>query len=109
MVGDVERINSSLAAVVAALDPSAVPESSVVELLDAFDQIERLAAGAKTSLARRLEDTVEWQRSGSLTPAEFLAARSGTSVSAAKDTLTTSDRIVELPVVEAAVRGGELS
>ena len=109
MVGDVQRIKSTLATLVADLNPSSVHASSVVELFEAFDQIERLASCAKTLLARRLEDTSEWRRSGHLSAAEFLAAKSGTSITAAKDTLATSEKIAELPVVEQALRDGQLS
>ena len=56
-----------------------------------------------------LEDTAEFRRSGSLSPAEFVASKSGTSISAAKDTVATSVKIAELPVVEQALRDGRLS
>ena len=104
-----QRIKSSLAAVVAELNPSSVPASSVLGLFEEFDQIERMASCAKTLLARRIDDTPEWRRSAHLSPAEFLAAKSGSSISAAKDTLATSEKVVALPVVEQALRGGELS
>ena len=109
MVGAVAEISSSLAAVVADLNPSSVPASSVVELFDGFDQIERLASCAKTLLARRLEDTAELRRSGHLSAAEFLAAKAGTSVGAAKDALATSEKVADLPVVEQALRDGALN
>ena len=106
MVGDVDRIKSTLAAVVAELNPSSVPAASVVRLFEDFDQIERLASCAKTLLACRLEDTPEWARSGFLSPADFVAAKSGSSVGAAKDTLATSAKVAVLPVVEQALRAG---
>src|SRR5437868_4549548 len=58
MVGGLERIETQLVSVVADLNPSSVHSSSVVGLIEAFDRIERLASGAKTLLARRIEDTV---------------------------------------------------
>jgi len=109
MVGEVRSIKSSLASMVADLQPSSVHVSSVVGLVDEFDQIERLASAAKTLLACRVEDTAEFRRSGSLSPAEFLASKSGTSISAAKDALATSVKIAALPVVEQALRDGQLS
>jgi len=109
MVGAVQHVESSLATMVADLHPSTVPASTVVEMFESFDRIERLASAAKTLLACRLEDTAEFRRSGSLSPAEFVAAKSGTSISAAKDTVATSVKIAELPVVEQALRDGELS
>jgi hypothetical protein len=42
MVGGVQHIKSSLTTVVAGLDPSSVPVSSVVGSFGEFDQIERL-------------------------------------------------------------------
>ena len=109
MVGDVAHIKSELAAAVADLNPSSVHASAVVSLFEEFDQIERLASCAKTLLARRIDDTPEWKRSGYPSPAEFLAAKSGSSVGAAKDALATSAKVAELPVVEQAMRGGQLS
>jgi hypothetical protein len=95
--------------VVADVNPSSVHASMVMSVFEELDQIERLASSAKTLLARRIADTTEFQRSGALTPAEFLAARSGTTITAAKDTLAASARVVELPVVEQALRDGQLS
>jgi Domain of unknown function (DUF222) len=102
-------IERELATVVAAFDPSSVPVSSVVSTFESFDRIERLAASAKTLLACRLEETSEFQRSGQLSPAEFLAAKSGTSLTAAKEVLATSAKVPELPVVAEALRAGALS
>jgi hypothetical protein len=90
MVGVLQHIESEFAAALADLNPSAVHVSAVVPLFEQLDRIERLASGAKTLLARRLEDTKEWRRSGCLTPAEFLAAKTGSSIGTAKDTLATS-------------------
>jgi len=109
MFGALGDVETQLAAAVADLNPSAVPAPGVVALFERFDRIERLASSAKTLLARRLEDTPEWERSGCLSPAEFVASKSGSSISAAKVTLATSDKVVGLPVVEQALRGGELS
>src|SRR5437867_3480779 len=102
-------IEKGLAMVVAVLDPDAVPVASVVPVFEQLDRIERLASSAKTLLARRLEDTQEFRRSGSLSPGEFLAARSGTTVTAAKDVIATSVKVAELPVIEEAMRDGRLS
>jgi hypothetical protein len=40
---------------------------------------------------------------------EELARRAGTSVGAARDSVTTSQRLVDLPVLDSALRAGELS
>jgi hypothetical protein len=78
----------------------------VFELLD---EIERLSAGCKIRLARRVDQVQQWKRLGYASPAEYLAAKSGTSVGAARDVLATSNKVTELPVVEDALRTGRLS
>jgi hypothetical protein len=57
-------METELAAVVAELVPDAVPAPSVVPLFERLDRIERLAATAKTLLARRVDESREWQRRG---------------------------------------------
>jgi hypothetical protein len=72
-------------------------------------RIEKLAAGAKLRMAKRVEESNEWRRGGHRSPAEYLARKSGTSTGSAQAELTTSARLESLPSVEDAVRDGELS
>src|SRR4051812_39392441 len=102
-------ISAQLASVVADLNPDSIPSYLAVSTYEAFDQIERLAATGKTLLARRVDDSREWARRGFATPEEYLAATSGSSVGAARDALTTSKKVNDLPVVEQAMRDGVLS
>jgi hypothetical protein len=60
-------------------------------------------------LARRLAQLHRPDRAGARTAAEALARRAGGTVGAARDALDTSTRLPELPLVDAAVRGGKLS
>jgi hypothetical protein len=98
-----------LAAAVAELAPDALPADSVIALFELFDRAERHAASGKTLLARRLEEAEHWKRVGYASAAEYLAAKSGSSVAAARDVLATSSKLTELPVVEDALRAGKLS
>jgi hypothetical protein len=109
MFDTVIRCGDQLAGVIARLDPDTLSAPAAQSWWHALDRIERLAAGGKTLLARRLATTHSPSRSGQKTAAEKLARDSGTSVGAAKDALDTSERLPELDKVQAAVRRGELS
>jgi hypothetical protein len=60
-------------------------------------------------MARRVEEARTWKRAGYRSPAEQLAAVSGTSVSAARNMLETSKQIEALPATADAMRAGLLS
>jgi hypothetical protein len=109
MFESVVRLGTRLAGIVDSLDPDAVSGPAAGEMWAALDRIERLAAGGKTLLARRLADAHAPDRVGVKTAAEDLARRGGTTVGAARDALDTSSRLSDLPRVDAAVRRGDLS
>jgi hypothetical protein len=109
MFGRIAGIGTDLAAVAAAFDPNAVDAASVVPLFEALDRIERYASTMKTLLARRVDEVQQWKRAGYKSPAEYIPAKSGSTLAAAKDSLATSSRLAELPVVEDAMRQGTLS
>lgn len=58
-VGDVE---TSLVSVVGSIDPDGVPASEATRLVERLDRIARAASAARTLLARRMADSLEWQR-----------------------------------------------
>ncbi len=105
-VGDVE---SSLVAVVGSIDPDVVPASEATRLVARLDRIARTASAARTLLARRMADSLEWQRKGFRSPEEHLAAVAGTSLSAAKTDLATSEALRSLPVTRSGMLDGSLS
>jgi hypothetical protein len=108
-VSDVRTVRAQLGVLVGNLDPDAVPVCDALDLWCEFDDIERRAASAKMLLARRVEAAGAWRHEGYRSVAEQLAARAGTSVSAARSMLETSQRVAEQPKVEQALRAGELS
>jgi hypothetical protein len=105
-LGDVE---ASLVEIVGALDVDAIPACEAPALWKVFDRIERLAAGAKTLLAAKVEESGNWKHEGYRSPAEQLARTSGTSMTAARQTLEASKQLTALPATSDAVRRGELS
>ncbi len=106
---EVEALRAALAAGVGAMDPDAVLASEAPGLWAGLDGIERLAATAKTLLARRVADSRVWATEGYSGPAAYLARRSGTTPGRARETLEASKRLADQPVLSDAARAGELS
>ena len=114
-----ERLSVSLATMriaeraigqmVGGLDPSDVLLRDVTEVWSAFDRIERLAAGAKTLLAARVDEAGDWKRAGARSAADHLAKLGGTTADVARRSLVTSQQVTDLPVVAEALRSGVLS
>jgi len=109
MFESVVRVRGQLSELVTALDPDVVTGVGARELWAEFDRVERLAAAAKTLLARRVAATHSGERTATRSAAEDLARRGGTSTGAAREALDTSQRVAGLPGVEDALRRGELS
>ena len=91
------------------LDPDAVPLPEVMALFAELDAMDRLIAGAKLRLARRLDDAGVAARTGARSTAEYLAKATGTSVGAARDVLVTSQRLAGQTVADEALAKGLLS
>ena len=104
-----QSIERDLRAVVAELDPDAVPLCEVLGAWKRFNAIETLAASAKTLLARRVEEGNTWRSAGYRSAAEQLAGIAGSSVNTAKKELETSKRVKRLPRTASAMRKGKLS
>jgi Domain of unknown function (DUF222) len=103
------QVRGQLTELVAAVDPDAISGQTARGWWVEFDRVERLAAAGKTLLARRLADTHRPEQCGTKTAAEELAREAGTTTGAAKDAVSTSERLVDQPGVESALRRGELS
>jgi Domain of unknown function (DUF222) len=108
MFDDVVVVRDRLAELVDRLDPDLLTGGAARELWGVLDSAERLCAAGKTLLARRIAATHQRDR-GSRTPAEELARHCGGTTGQAKDSIDTSQRLPELPPVEAALRRGHLS
>ena len=108
-LAEVRELDAAASAVVGALEPDAVPLPDALPMWDALDAAERKISAAKTLLARRVDESRVWRRSGHRSAAEFLAARSGGSIGAARTQLDVSRKVEELPATTQALRDGELS
>lgn len=94
---------------VAGLDPDGVPLPEAPAMWRAFDAIARAAGAAQVLLARRVEESSVWASQGSRSAAEYLGRVSGTSVRSAREALRASKDLANLPLVEQALRRGDLS
>jgi hypothetical protein len=100
---------ASVRALVRELDVSSLPSHAVVDLIEWFAALERLASAGKTLCAARVDADEVWKADGSRDAAEWLASRTGTSVGAARSLVDTSKRLPATARSEAALRAGELS
>lgn len=78
-------------------------------MFEGLERIVRTATAARILLARRVDDSMEWKRKGFRSAAEYLAARSGTSLGAAKSDLETSNALRDLPETRDQMLDGSLS
>jgi hypothetical protein len=99
----------AVALLVDAFDPSVVPLYAATDVWVQFDLIERLASGAKTLLAARVEQSGDWKRAGARSAADHLGRLSCTSTRQMRRAIDNSKALPALAEVEAAVRSGELS
>ncbi len=102
-------VRSELAELVERYAPEARTGEQAAVDVEAFARIEKLAAAGRMLAAGRVAETKAWQRSGHRSPADWLAAKAGTSVGDAAGVLATSKQVRELPATARAVRAGELS
>jgi hypothetical protein len=99
----------ALGLLVRRLDPDSVPASQAPGLWGELDRMARQVAAAKALLARRVEDSLVWKREGFRSAAEYLAARGGTSLGAARSELETSKALPSLPATRTALLEGTVS
>jgi hypothetical protein len=105
----VEAAAAEITEVLTALDPHAIVPADAADLWRRLDRVERVVAGAKLRLARKVEESGVWRRQGYPTAAHFLARTAGTTVGQATDQLRASEKLAELTATDDAVRTGELS
>jgi hypothetical protein len=109
VLATLKRLADELRAVLADLDPDRLSGSDASKLLDAFTDLEKLAAGGKLLTARRVESSNIWRTKGHRSAASHIAEVSGTGIGPAIHALQAARQLVGLPAAEEAVRKGRLS
>ncbi len=104
-----EALESSLRRLCAELDPDAVPLPEATPMWTRFERIEKLAAGAKCRLARRVEESNAWRNEGDRSAVDWMARKAGTTSGRARAGLERSRRLGALPSTDRAVADGTLS
>src|SRR5688572_13208777 len=99
-VAELKKQESAVRLLCAVLDPESIPLCDVPAAYAAVTAMRKAIAGAETRLARRVEESKVWERSGAADAAEYLARAGGTSIGAARDTLSTSRRLAACPEVD---------
>jgi hypothetical protein len=101
--------HEALRQAVGQLDPDDLAPHEAARLLEAFDQVVRTAATGSTLLARRVEDGQEWRKQGFRNAAEWLAAKSGSSLGSARRKMETSKALKDLPNTRKEMEKGSIS
>jgi hypothetical protein len=102
VLGELERISREL-------NPLALDGRRAGELFDDAARAERLCGAIKSLLARRVEETRVWRKSGHRSAAHWVAEATGATVGAAARMLETARALEQLPETDAAFRAGKLS
>jgi hypothetical protein len=100
---------SAVRALVEELDPARVATVDAERLVDSFVALERAAVAGKLLCAARAAESGAWRQEGHTSAASWLAGAMGSAVGPAIATLTTAQRVAEMPVLADALRRGELS
>ncbi|MDP1805467.1 MAG: DUF222 domain-containing protein, partial [Acidimicrobiales bacterium] len=109
LAAEVTEVDTALATALEGLDPDDVTAEEALRTFEALERIVRRASAGRTLLARRVDDSMQWKRLGYASAAEFLAARSGTSLGAARTEMETSRALAELPTTRARLLDGTIS
>ncbi len=105
----VKRAREAVAAVVAELEPGVLDAGLAAQLVEEFDQLERVSAAGKALAARRVADSNRWIHDGSRSPEQWLADKTGSGLGQAAGVLDTAQQLERLPEADAAFRAGALS
>jgi hypothetical protein len=103
------RMANDLRSVLADLEPERLSGPDAARLLEAFAEIEKLAAGGKLLSARRVESSNIWRKKGHRSAAAHIAEATGTGLGPAINALEAARHLGGLPATEEAMRSGRLS
>jgi hypothetical protein len=104
-----ENILSQLQAFVEGFDASGLDRAQSLELYDRLCRGERLMHAAKALAGKQLMDCRAWHDTGHKSPAHFMAAVAGTTISHQCDMLGVADLLPALPETDKAFRSGALT
>lgn len=108
-VGDALSALHSCLDALAARDLHHEPVSSLPELLEQLTVLQRRFDAQVLATVEVFESTQAWQRDGATSAAAWMRANLRVTPGAARQAVRTARRLRELPVMEAALREGDIS
>ena len=109
MLQALHEMASQLDTVLESLEPATLRAADAAALLQAAAAVEQKAGAIKTLVANRAADSSAWAGRGFRSPEAWLSQTTGVSFGEATATLQASARLGQLPVIDAAVRKGDVS
>ncbi len=109
MLEEAERHLEALSQCLESLDPGTLTPDDARRVLDLGTSIEQTGRWVTLRVATKAVQGAPWQEEGYRSPASWFADTTRTSVPEAVSTLTTSERLAELPATGEALRRGVLS
>ncbi|MBI4727889.1 MAG: DUF222 domain-containing protein [Acidobacteria bacterium] len=109
MTDRIGRLVVALREAVSALDPARMPPAEAARLVDLLSEGERLCQAGRALAAARALEARTWRAAGFRTPAQWLAARTKKTLSAAITSVQTVNRLSEFPATREAFVSGRLS
>jgi hypothetical protein len=94
---------------VSRLEPQQLTGAAAAELVEILTEAERVCVAARMLAARRVDESKVWQREGHRTAAQWVAAKTGTSLGNAIGVLEMAKRLEDLPETREAFSNGRLS
>jgi len=108
-IATLKGLVDELRSLLAEFEPERVTGTDAACLLEAYSEIEKLAAAGKLLAARRVESSNVWRRTGHRSAAAHVAEATGTGLGPAINTLEAGRQLGSLPATDEAMRNGRLS
>ncbi|HEX2148625.1 MAG TPA: hypothetical protein VHI31_00415 [Actinomycetota bacterium] len=109
MLVKLESILSQLQTLVEGFDASGLDRAQSLELYEKLCVGERMMHAAKALAGKHVSDSRAWYQTDHKSPAHFMAAASGTSISRQCNLLDVADELPKLPQTDKAFRSGALT
>jgi uncharacterized protein DUF222 len=109
MVDNVVDVLGMLRPLVADLDVDSLDYKSAAQLVEAFVEVEQLAAAGRVLATRAYDRSQCWRFQGFRSAAHWMAAKANVPAGRARATMEMAGLLDDLPAVAAAFRAGRLS
>ena len=109
MCDTLSDLRGGLSRYAAAFEPAVLSASQAQAVVEAATAVVRMAGVIRSKAAARCAETRCWKRAGERSAASELAHATASTLGQAAEAIATAKRLENLPALDAAARGGELS